>query len=110
MARFSDVPTLGGSDCRILTLIILRGRASNYSGLHWVGQAPKNRTIVYDSLYDHQGTFYGPGSRASYSLDLLGNLLFLGFSQVMNRTVLQGVGLSGVIFAEVVLTQVLDIP
>ena len=30
--------------------------------------------------------------------------------QVMRKTVLQGVGFSGVVFAEVVLTQVLDIP
>ena len=80
MARFSDVPTLGGSDCGILALIILRGKASNYSGLHWAGQTPKRRTIAYGGLYDHQGTFYGPGSRAPYSLELLGNLLFPGFT------------------------------
>ena len=33
-----------------------------------------------------------------------------GLLQVMRKTVLQGVGLLGVVFVEVVLTQVLDIP
>ena len=90
MARFSDVPTLGGSDCGILTLIIIRGRApitADYTGL----ARPRNVVLSLTAAY------------------MITRAPSMGLA-VMRKTVLQGVGLSGVVFVEVVLTQVLDIP